>query len=461
MNKETLHIDDLLSNSFGGFEPAMPAMAWEGIASKLDAKSKKRGFAWAKAAAVALIVAGSLFSVSQLLDHSSNSESTVNSEKILTSDKNNQNSNIGESSATKNGSEETNSNGNLNGDDNGNSNINPGYNSNSEATNKANGSPIYQSPSDSKQDILVSPASSNTEGSVQIEAWDQIAENNAVGIKFDDISKNDWALIFGETANDAYQLIQPNPRKQFATKESRWMLGLGVGQVISNTNYALVDQYASYVHPFFKKEISKGEGILSALSLNASAIYQLGNQSKWFLIAGVSYFQRKNSVNFDLKQYTLFTDGTKPTDKFGHRAFAEGWIPGGTPIDSVKFKGTNSITQIELPIALQYQINLGKSDWCILPSIGSSIGFITQKSGNTLDYYNLDLTRINSSLYRSNYITVNSSVGIYKNLGTAFKFGVNLSGSYMLSSLYIPGTGVRPQAMTGGLSTQLIWRIDR
>ena len=53
-----LHIDDLLEATYAEFQPAVPALAWEGIAGKLDQSNNRKGFVWWKAAAVVAVLSG-------------------------------------------------------------------------------------------------------------------------------------------------------------------------------------------------------------------------------------------------------------------------------------------------------------------------------------------------------------------------------------------------------------------
>ena len=126
----------------------------------------------------------------------------------------------------------------------------------------------------------------------------------------------------------------------------------------------------------------------------------------------------------------------------------------------MQFKGTNTFSQLEIPIGFMYDKTLGKK-WSVLPSLSANLGFITQKSGYTLDYQMLNVTPLNGSWFRKSYASATASFGIYRNFTNQVKLGVSASGNYMLTQMYIPGATIKPRAFTTGLSTQLIWRLTQ
>ncbi len=456
MNNETLHIDDLLSNSFAGFEPAMPALAWEGIAAKLDKNSKKGGFAWLKAAAVVLIVAGAWYSLSHVLNHrnNGNNNSAVKVENTIKAESKSE-----KASGTENGE-------NLNSKQN--SNLGVSENSQENSTSHSPDLPVNrsQSPSVQKQNndhLPQTPKETVADGSQN--SYRQIVENNRERIRKSKIEDANWNQFLAEVAESAKnsKSLTP-PVRPLLTFNDRFSMGIGVGQAVSNTGYSINNEFKDYVHPYFKKEIEKGEGILSALNFNAAVYYKLGKESRLSVYSGISYFQRKTSLDFNFSNYTGFEDGLKPLDKFGNKAYFSNWDPkaNGTAIGTVEYKGINTFTQVEIPLGIMYDVAFGyKQKWSFMPAISTNVGFITQKIGKTLDYHTLEVTKIDPTWFRTTYFSLNSSLGIYKNLSNSMKIGVNVSGSYMLTPMYVPGATIRPRALTGGLSTQLIWRLTK
>lgn len=452
MNNETLHIDDLLSSTFAGFEPAMPAMAWEGIANKLDEKKRRGGFIWWKAAAVALIVAGAWGTYHYALKSNKPAADT----QIATPAKD------------------------LQGGNNGNAQI-PGANSENNAATGSNAGTLKEGnetqsafkPAQPKQNPVqnIQPElqiQNNTQGNTvnppqsEIDAvnWTNIAENEAQGIESADVTSEEWATL-AQALNQTTKAKEVGREKPFANRVSPLMFGFGVGQVVSNTNYSIASGKSAYVHPDFKSVMAKSEGILSSMSFNASVYFKLNKELPLYLTAGASFYQRKNSLNFDFDKYTFLENstGNVPKDKFGNDPFGE--FDNGVYAGRLQFKGSNSFTQFEIPVGVTLDKTLGKSGWSLMPTVSGNLGFITQKSGYTLDYHEMDVISLNPTWYRNHYFTLNSSLGIYKNLlNDKFKLGVSASGSYMLNSMYVPGASIKPKAFTGGLSTQLIWRID-
>jgi hypothetical protein len=126
----------------------------------------------------------------------------------------------------------------------------------------------------------------------------------------------------------------------------------------------------------------------------------------------------------------------------------------------VNFTGSNKITSVEIPVGWMGEYKLGHG-LSMVPSAALGFGLLSLNSNNsTLNYQLLEVEKVNRDWYRKTYLLMNTSAGIYKDLGLRIKWGINASAGYTLSQMYIPGAPVRPRAFTGGLTTQIIWRLD-
>jgi hypothetical protein len=106
------------------------------------------------------------------------------------------------------------------------------------------------------------------------------------------------------------------------------------------------------------------------------------------------------------------------------------------------------------------QIPLAKR-FTFIPSVSANLGFLSQSASNvTLDYQFLEVSGVQKSWTRSNYILMNTTAGIYKDLGMRIQWGVGATANYTVTQMYVSGASVRPRAFTGGITTQLIWRLD-
>jgi hypothetical protein len=453
LSNETLHIDDLLSNSFAGFEPAMPAFVWDNIANELDKKTQKRGFVWWKVAAIALVLAGLGYGIRQFQNQSNNAKVSKSDKSDQSAHKQSQNSGDKSSASHTSGISPQSNQGKNN-------SAVIASPANSEA--KLNKGTHVQNPlHDAPQPTNLTPAPINP---MPAQTYQEIvlAENGMEGIKLVEIEDPSWSQFLQNEAKEilSAKTLTP-PVRPLVNLGSHFMLGLGVGQAISNTGYSVNNQYSRYVNPMFKKEITQGEGILASLCVNAALYYKINKESKVSFYSGLSYYQRKNSLNFNFGRYTPDFDGLLPRDKQGKLAFIENYKPAGKPFDTINFKGTNTFTQIEIPLGICANFDFGhKKAWSFIPSFSTNIGFITEKVGKTLDYSELNVVKIDPTWYRTTYFSLNASAGIYKTINTNVKIGLNMGAGYMLTPMYVPGSTIRPRALTGGLSTQLIWRID-
>lgn len=458
MNRETLHIDDLLNRQFGAFEPAVPAMAWEGINAALDQKERKGILIWWKVAVV-FIVALSLFEGGRrTLNHFSHNRTAgaasgaqhANPSSAPAIDNQNTGSHPSEQVATGNqpsqGGSVASSHHSVSGS------------ASTHHTNTGIGSGNGQPDADGSEHTASGETNTQTENE-ESHSYRQFDLNDAKGIssqKVEDPSLNEMlAKQAVENGIKARELpVRP------VVEMGRLQFGLGVGQLVSNTGYSINPEYKNYVHPNYLKEMSAGEGILSSLSFNSTLAYKISTSKPFYLFTGLSFYQRKNSLNFNFDNYYIARDlfSGAPKDKLGKSPLLEN----NNPVSNgkVTFKGTNTFTQFEIPVGAMYDVKLGNG-LHLMPSVSANLGILSQSGGNkTLDYQMDTITNIDPSWYRNTYYTLNASLGVYKDLGRMFRFGVSASTSYMLTPVYVPGFTIRPRAFTGGLSTQLIWRLD-
>jgi hypothetical protein len=235
-------------------------------------------------------------------------------------------------------------------------------------------------------------------------------------------------------------------------------VGFGAGQVMSATALAVNPNFSNYVHKNYTKHQSGGEGLMAAMNFAGTLAYKLGG--KHYLYTGATYYQRRNSLNFNFTDEApaLNAVGNVKKDIFGNYPI-KGYVQAGSGV-TVNFTGSNTFTNIEIPLGWMAQYPFGKG-LTFIPSAAAGFGFLSLNSNNsTLNYQLLEVEKVHRDWYRKSYLMMNTSAGVYKDLGLRIKWGLNASAGYTLSQMYLPGSPVRPRAFTGGLTTQIIWRLD-
>lgn len=435
MNSNTLHIDELLNQSFSGFEPSVPAFAWEGITDRLDSQKRKKAiWWWTAAAALVLLVSSSL-----LLLNSSNENTVVpaaeHSVKLNEGAVEQQN----EIANTPTEHSEAKSNG-L---------------GNSNPSNNANNASGSKQRTAQKQGVDAYTSSPKQDLRITVEAVNDnrvMADLYSLGIGLFELPSEDWTQI----APSVKLVNEIGPVKTTELGKGFYM-GLGVGQLVTATGFHVNPDFGNYVHKNFTKRMAEGEGLLASLSFNASLGYRISKNHSFF--AGVNYYQRKNSLNFSFTDEAPALDAVNnpPLDKFGRYPIKD--YLGSSTVD-VNFKGTNTFTAIDFPIGWMGDFKMNRT-WSFVPLVSANLGMLNVSAGNsTLDYQFLDVVPTQRSWYKRNYVLMNTSAGIYKNIGQRIKWGVNATANYTVTQLYISGASIRPRAFTGGFTTQLIWRLD-
>jgi hypothetical protein len=237
---------------------------------------------------------------------------------------------------------------------------------------------------------------------------------------------------------------------------SKFLIGVGVGQMVSKNGISINPKYREYVHKDFAKNMRDGEGLLSAMSFSGSLGYNIGGNN--YLFSGVSYYQRRNSVRFNFEWNPPVTDNTN-----GEEADKNGNYPikdyNDLQIRKTEFTGTNIFTEFDIPIGWFGQFEWNKK-YTFIPSVSANLGFLSIDTRNvTLDYAAPRVVGVNRAWYRNTFALMSASAGIYRNIGPSLKWGLNVSGNYTLTQMYEAGSTIRPRAFTSGLNTQLIWRL--
>lgn len=432
----------MLELSFEGFEPVLPFNAWDSIEAKLDAK-RKRGFVWWHAAAILIGIAGLSILGKYFIETAKQSDS-VATEKIQPANQGASSDKIGETTVPSQSD-------NLQNNNHSQSATAPfANNSNAAATQVNKGKKAIDHTSAQNAEEYV-PQRDASVGAVEetVESKESLKlDINPMDIGYGLIEKAD---VQKQENSEALKFNFP---LKYATG-GRFLLGASVGQVVNTTNFTINSDYSNYVHRNFKKHVSEGEGLLGSVNVGLMAAYRV--RSHWFVYTGLNLIQRKNSVNYQFSDaYPTVVSFQRTPDKFGNYP-----IVGYGPVGSVStnYKGINSFSQMDIPIGAMREFHINKK-WFFLPSVGLNYSIVTSTEGTTLDYQTLETTQLKTEWLRKSMVSTFAGMGIYRNLGYSLKIGMNLSGNYMVTSMYVPGATIKPRAFTGGLSTQLIWRID-
>lgn len=442
MDSNTLHIDELLSNTYAGFEPTVPAFAWDGISAALDAKKRRRGaLLWFSAAASLLLVVGVAWFG---FNHSGNSQTASTNtrdaaEIKMNSDQSAQSkvSDLQNAESQSNGVAKTKNGQNAQSSDN-----------RSQIRTRL----PFVNPNKAKEaKNLAVQSSTGAQQSKDIVHNSNSTDLFSLGVQFEEIPAESWNTL--HNGNKLENNIGPLDREL----GNGFYMGLGVGQLVSATGFTVNPNFGNYVHKNFTRHMAEGQGLLASLSFNGSVGYRFSKHNAVF--AGVNYYQRKNSLNFDFTDEApaLNAVNNPPLDKFGRYPIKD-YL--GSSSVQVNYKGTNTITAIDFPIGWmgEYRINRSLS---FVPMASANLGMLSLSSGNTtLDYQFLDVVAVDRSWYRKGYVLMNTSAGLYKDLGKRIKWGVNATANYTVTQMYVSGATIRPRAFTGGLTTQIIWRLD-
>lgn len=446
-----LHIDDLLEATYADYQPAVPALAWEGIASKLDQNSKRKGLVWWKAAAIVAVVSGIgalAYQQIQSFNNANTSDTVQNNQDIQ---KNNANANAESNANAGNGASNT-----PIIDNDLNAAGNAGISNDKATAPNVSAKPVKQVATKGGA-VVNNPEAANPNAAanehiqtVETQTWNSNAHLISFGIRHNDIGEQPNVDL---NQKDKVSLnILPIP----TVIGSRTIATFGVGQLVSSTGISVNPEYGNYVHKNFSKRLSEGEGLLASMNFSGTFGYRV--QGNNYIFGGMNYYQRKNSLNFNFTDEApaLNAVNNPPLDKFGRYPIKD-YLSGGV---EVNFKGTNTITNIDFPIGWMAQWNFGKK-YTFVPAVSANFGFTSQSSQNTtLDYQFLDVQKVEQNWYRKNYLLMNTSAGVYRNIGMRIKWGLSATANYTVTQMYVPGATIRPRAFTGGLTTQIIWRLD-
>lgn len=434
-----MHIDQLLEASYLGFEPEVPAFAWDRIESTLDSNKKRFiWYTWHKIAIVGIIailgyvgtrsfVASDEAPMVMQPSTTSQVEPQTSNKKQNTVEGNTQNQgSAGETVVTKN-------------------TIAPATPRMPKAVQSTSGNKVAN------------------DGVAEQGVADPVQHTEIVGSETLKQFELLRTLGFGPTDVDAMPEAGLTAKKKFAFQvlplspyRHKWYVGFGVGQLVSSTGYTVNPEFNNYVHKNFTKRMSEGEGLLASLNFSGSLGYRIAGVH--FVYSGVNYYQRRNSLNFNFTDEApaLNAVNNPPLDRFGRYPIKD-YLSSGI---EVNYKGTNVVTAVELPLGWMAQIPVSKH-FTFIPSVSANLGFLSQSASNvTLDYQFLEVSGVQKSWTRSNYILMNTTAGIYRDLGMRIQWGVGATANYTATQMYVSGASVRPRAFTGGITTQLIWRLD-
>jgi len=438
-----------LESAYAGFEPALPAFAWEGIEHRLNGRKRKVALLWWSAAAI--VVATSITGIIYWNQHTSIPDTNSAFHKDQSSGEIQKQSTAPGNQGMNDATENTENPADLNSE---NKKDNRSQNSTSgNASNKPNpNTPVRIQnediihPENLNPDLNEADANSGSYAAT----FNQL---NGFGLRYENSEAMRAEIQIPASESHKLKLnITPPDRVMGA----RVMLGLGVGQIVSQTGFGVNPKYKNYVHEEFQKQMKNGEGILGAMSFSGSVGYRV--ISNHYLYTGINYYQRRNSINFDFDwrvPVTTSTGGEKP-DLNGNYPIKSYF----TFVNHTKFEGTNTYTEIDIPLGWYAQYKVGKK-FTFIPSVSANIGFISIGSNNvTLGYKDLDAIAQPKSWYRSSIMLFNGSAGIYRDLNNKIKWGINANANYTATPLYDAGQTLRPRAFTGGLTTQIIWRLD-
>lgn len=441
MEQNKIHIDQLLEASYLGFEPEVPDFAWDRIEAALD--NKKKRFIWYTWHKVAIIAVVSILGFLGTRSFLNQTDSRVASEpsSVNQSAKNNSNQSSQDNSAAPTGENKDQM---LTAEQ-----MAPA--AKKVSVNAGSNSQEYVAPV-VKEDIV-----ETTHSTVSNPATE---DNTAESVKQFELLSSLGFEGTNATVSPETQLASKNKLSfqvlPLSPYRHKWYVGFGLGQLVSSTGYTVNPEFNNYVHKNFTKRMSEGEGLLASLNFSGSLGYRISGVH--FLYTGVNYYQRRNSLNFNFTDEApaLNAVNNPPLDRFGRYPIKD-YLSSGI---EVNFKGTNIVTAVELPLGWMAQIPVGKH-YTFIPAASANIGFLSQGASNmTLDYQFLEVANVQKSWTRSNYLLMNTSAGIYRDLGMRIQWGIGATANYTATQMYVSGASVRPRAFTGGLTTQLIWRLD-
>ena len=434
-----MHIDQLLEASYLGFEPEVPAFAWDRIESALDTNKKRFiWYTWHKIAIVAIIATLGYVGSRSFI---SSDVALVATQPAVTSQNQPQTSLNEKNSAEGNDQNQV----------------------SKEVMGSAEKNSVHVAPRMHQGNSTTADRSEATDAIADQGDVDSDQQAAAAGTETLKQFELLHALGFGSTDVDAMPEAALDANKKVAFQilplspyRHKWCVGFGLGQLVSSTGYTVNPEFNNYVHKNFTKRMSEGEGLLTSLNFSGSLGYRVAGVH--FLFSGVNYYQRRNSLNFNFTDEApaLNAVNNPPLDRFGRYPIKD-YLSSGI---EVSYKGTNVVTAVELPLGWMAQIPLAKR-FTFIPSVSANLGFLSQSASNvTLDYQFLEVSGVQKSWTRSNYILMNTTAGIYKDLGMRIQWGVGATANYTVTQMYVSGASVRPRAFTGGITTQLIWRLD-
>ncbi|MBL7812857.1 MAG: hypothetical protein JNL57_11585 [Bacteroidetes bacterium] len=232
-----------------------------------------------------------------------------------------------------------------------------------------------------------------------------------------------------------------------------WFAGFAVSQNQTGLGYDINPKYLAYVHKNFLSRMRDGESNLGALQFSGMAGYRVYRNLSVF--AGVNLQQTLTRQKFSFTDQAPAVDMTQKLDNRGKGPII-GYLFNGAPVE---YNGTSKTTVINVPVGIMTEYSLGKK-WSVIPMLAANVGFLTQVTGQTLDYQILKVENRDPEWFRKTLMGVSGSVGAYRHLGYGLRWGVSAGVNGTATPVYNTGSTVRPRTWAAGLSTQLIWRID-
>lgn len=424
MRNEDTHNDKQLQRLFQSFEPVVPPGAWEGIAGALDRKRNRRIAMWWITAAAVFI--GGMAALWLGLNDLKQTRKVDRQAEVA--------------KATETGKGESNS-------------IILGGNSSKSANNQN----LVRVNSGGNAKIDIKPISSEKifqenkeQNQIVPESSPEIAGNdrelvNPFGLR---ILPSKWPVADAITSVDV-----PKP-KLYKAPVSKWTLAAGVLQMQTGNGHSVNPANSRYVHKNYLSHMKEGEQNMGGTGFSLQLGYQLNR--KFTLTGGLQFRQLNTRQHFSFADEVPVTlvPGNTP-DKFGNYPII-GYF--GNTV-SISYSGFQRNNMLEIPLGITADFAIS-SKWSVKPAITINTGFISDFSGFTLDYQQLQTISQQADWFRKVQISGSLSAGAYRKINRNLQWGVTLGAARMFTPTYVPDASVRPRNHAAGLGTQIIWRID-
>lgn len=433
----SVNIDKLLISSFDQLECTLPEEAWHNIASQLDKRDRRRGFVWFTSAA-ALILGISVWWLGTERWHSSVPSAPANEVHSLSSKDNTQT--FSEKTASRKTPHDYSAPSNKAGA-NGNATV-------GQDQKKNRGGSADNRSADNRSADNGSAENGQTNQTAENNQVNQSAENHAPMSK-----KGLWPWIFEMTKTTPPTLGMHHGKFE----KGKWTVGVWASNGLSMPGWTVNSKYSQFVHKNWKDLINNGEYSISNLNVGLQLGYNIN--SHWRIVSGINYIQRNSRQQFDFRKNEVQIEDrtTNQTDKFGKYPII-GYATTTNP-KGVQYNGYSKLSTLEVPFRLVRDFPLNRKLTFNL-GVGTGFGILAERTGNTLDYGNLDIVPTAGAWFRKTVWTGLASAGVQYRVSPRTRLGMELMSNTPFTPVFVSGSSVKGRTGTIGLGTTLTFDID-